>query len=119
VEFVRARSEPYEALRQETHLRVGEHLEREAATSPWIETAIEAGHHLFEAGEYDRAYELLGACSVRLRQWGQVTAELALLEPFLEESVRGRLSADRHGRLLGTVGLAYADLGQAEKAIEF
>ena len=89
------------------------------AASPYIETDIEAGHHLFQAGEYDRAYELLGAASDWLQDHGRVREGLGLLEPFLAEAVRRAMTPELVGRLLGTVGLAYADLGQAERAIGF
>src|SRR5262249_37879044 len=59
-EFVRVRFGEEEGLRQETHLRVGTHLEAEAPRSRWIETDLEGGYHLFQAGEVDRSYELLG-----------------------------------------------------------
>ena len=65
----------------------------------------------------------LASCSARppngSEEHGRVREGLQLLEPFLAEPVRRSMSTDRVGRLLGTVGLAYADLGQAERAIGF
>ena len=74
-------------LRLDTHRRVGMYLESQAAASPYIETDIEAGHHLFQAGEYDRAYELLGSASQWLQNRGRVREGLSLLKPFLAEAV--------------------------------
>ena len=68
-------------LRLDTHRRVGTYLESQAAASPYIETDIEAGHHLFQAGEYDRAYELLGSASEWLQDHGRVREGLSLLNP--------------------------------------
>src|SRR5207248_2032051 len=70
--YVRERWLDDAALRLETHRRVGAYLEEQAKTSRWIETDLEAGHHLFEAGEYDRAFELLGSASTWLQQCGRV-----------------------------------------------
>ena len=106
-------------LRLDTHRRVGTYLEAQAAASPYIETDIEAGHHLFQAGEYDRSYELLGSASrVAARSWPS---------PRGSESpgaVPGRggppaMRPELVGRLLGTLGLAYYRLGQVERAIGF
>ena len=100
-----------------THRRLGDHLAAEAETSPYIETNIEAGHHLFEAGDYDRAYELLGPASDWLRNRGRVREGLTLLAPFLTEAVRERLSALLQGQMLGTVALGHHRLGEVPKAI--
>ena len=118
-EFVVGRHGDDAALRLAAHLRIGEWLEAEAARSPYIETDLEAGHHLFAAGENDRSYELLGGASDWLQDHGRVRAGLRVLEPFLTEPVRPAMAPERVGRLLGTVGLACAALGQVEKAIEY
>ena len=56
-----------ELLRLATHRRVGAYLEAEAKKSLdidiKIEIRVEAGYHLFQVGEYDRAYILLGPAS--------------------------------------------------------
>jgi tetratricopeptide (TPR) repeat protein len=108
-----------EQLRLSTHRRIGEYLERTAKTSPYIETGLEAGFHLFEAGEHDRAYMLLGPASNWLSERGRACETLAILQPFLKEEVLRRMSRRLAGSLLGTVGLAHADLGQVEKAIGY
>ena len=59
-QFVARRFGADPALRLAAHRRVGTYYEARAKTSPYIEDDIEAGHHLFQAGEYDRSYELLG-----------------------------------------------------------
>src|SRR5262249_23573430 len=59
VQFARGRFGEDRALCLETHRRLGDYLEEQAKSSPYIDIDIEAGYHLFEAGEYDRALELL------------------------------------------------------------
>ncbi|HZF08383.1 MAG TPA: tetratricopeptide repeat protein, partial [Thermoanaerobaculia bacterium] len=117
VRFVRERFADAEPLRKAAHRRLGERLEAAAKPSPFIEVDLEAGHHLFEAGEYDRALELLGPASQWLRQHGRVREGLRVLESFLGKVVRAAMAQERVGDLLGTVGLAHADLGEVEKAI--
>ena len=46
-------------------------------------------------------------------------AALQLLVPFESASARSAMQQQLVGRLLGTIGLAYADLGQTEKAIGY
>ena len=104
VEFIRRRFAG-EEIAQDAHRRIGEFLEGQVAKSPYIETGLEAGHHLFQAGLYDRAYELLGSASDWLRNHGRVREGLRVLEPFL--AVQSQMQPVLVGRLLGTVGLAY------------
>ena len=103
----------------EAHRRLGDHLESAANDSPYIETDIEAGHHLFEAGEYNRAYKLLGAASEWLQDRGRVREGLRVLEPFLDESVRTRLDRALLAPLLGTVGSSHLRLAEVAQAIEY
>jgi hypothetical protein len=63
--FVRSVFDDSPEIRLSAHRRLGDHLEVEAVASPYIETDIEAGYHLFQAGEYARSMQLLGAAS----QW--------------------------------------------------
>jgi tetratricopeptide (TPR) repeat protein len=107
------------ALRQETHHRAGVWYEARARASPYIDDDIEAGHHLFQAGEYDRACDMLGKSSDWLQNHGRVREGLQVLEPFLAESVQRAMTPDRVGRLLGTVGSAYYRLGEVERAIGY
>ena len=103
----------------ETHRRLGERLEEEASRAPYLETAMEGGHHLFEAGELDRACELLGGASNWLQDHGRAREGLRVLEPFQEEHVHRRMDPGRLGAVLGTIGAAYAALGETRKAIGF
>ena len=119
VRFISQRFGDDAPLRLDTHRRVGMYLESQAAASPYIETDIEAGHHLFQAGEYDRAIKLLGSASQWLQDRGRVREGLSLLKPFLAEAVPQAMRPELVGQLLGTLGLAYAALGQAERAIGF
>ncbi|MGE0642341.1 MAG: TIR domain-containing protein [Nitrospira sp.] len=117
--FVQSRFSNMEELARDSHHRIGTYLEKEAETSPDLTIDLEAGHHLFEANEYDRAWELLGAASNWLQERGMVREGLQTLLPFLSGSVQQGMGRDRVGWLLGTVGLAYHRLGEPRRAIEY
>ena len=119
VQFVARRFGADPALRLAAHRRAGTYYEARAKTSPYIDDDIEAGHHLFQAGEYDRAYVLLGSASESLQNRGRVREGLSLLKPFLAEAVPQVMRRELVGQLLGTLGLAYYRLGQVERAIGF
>ena len=119
VQFIGEAHPDAPALSLGAHRCLGEHLEAVAKDSPDIETHIEAGHHLFEAGEVNRACELLGSASEWLQGRGRVRESLRVLSPFLEDSVQARMAPRSLGQLLGTVGTAYARLGEVEKAIGY
>ena len=106
-------------LRLPCHLRLGEHLDATARETPYIETIIEAGHHLFEAGEIDRASELLVLASSFLQTRGRIREGLRVLEPLLKEAVTASLNQNQLGRLLGTAGTSFHHLGEVQKAIDF
>jgi tetratricopeptide (TPR) repeat protein len=118
-QFVTQRFGIDEELRLASHRRVGTYLEAWVKTAPIIEIRVDAGYHLFQAGEYDRANELLGSASQWLQVRGRFREGLRILEPFLAEPVRHAMRPALVSRLLGTVGNAYADLGQVEKAIGY
>jgi tetratricopeptide (TPR) repeat protein len=117
--YVRLRYPDDEGLRLKTHQRVGSYLEELAKTSRWIETDLEAGHHLFEAGAYDRSYKLLGPASDWLQAHGRVREGLQVLEPFLAEAVWQQMQRQLVGRMFGTVGLAHHQLSHPQRAIDF
>ena len=117
--FVRAAHGDDPTLTQATHARLGAWLGAEAKDSPYIDTDIEAGYHLFAAGEADRALELLGPASNWLQEHGRVREGLELLEPFLEPTVLSALARDRAGRLLGTIGTAHYGLADLQQAIGY
>jgi tetratricopeptide (TPR) repeat protein len=117
--FIRTRFIDSENLCKRTHLTAGTYLEALAKTSPLIEIDTEAGWHLFQAEEYDRSYELLGSASNWLRNHGRVREGLAILLPFGDEQVSAVLDKILLGRALGTIGLAYASLGEVRKAVGF
>jgi tetratricopeptide (TPR) repeat protein len=116
-EFIRLRHKDDDSLLLAAHRRIGELLEAQARPSPYINTAIEAGHHLFAAGEFDRSCDLLSPAAEWLLNRGRVREGLRVLEPLLPESVRKAMKPDRAGKLLSTVGRGCARLGQLEKAI--
>jgi tetratricopeptide (TPR) repeat protein len=118
-EFVARQFGDHPELQRETHSRVGFYYVARAKTSIHLDEVIEAGHHLFQAGEYDRAYEMLGSASLGLQNHGRVREGLQVLEPFLAEGVRKAMMPDLVGRLLGAVGLAYDRLGEVERAIGY
>jgi tetratricopeptide (TPR) repeat protein len=119
VQLVRERFGMNEVLRKAAHLRLGGHLESEAKISHFVEVDLEAGYHLIEAGEYDRAIQLLGPASDWLRNHGRIREGLRVLDLFLAEQARLTMAPGYVGRLLGTLGLAYAALGEVEKAIGY
>ena len=106
-QFVSRRFAADPALRQAAHRRVGTCYEALAQRSPYLEDYIESGHHLFQAGEFDRSFDLLGSASDWLQNRGRVRDGLQLLEPFLAEPVQKVMTRDRLGRLLGTIGTGY------------
>ncbi len=116
--IVEAQEASPERLKQ-VHRRIGEHLEAVAKESRYIEVGLEAGHHLFEGGEFDRACPVLGRASDWLRVRGRVREGLRVLEPFLAESVQSRMDRGSFGRVLGAIGLAYYRLGEFQKAIGY
>ncbi len=116
-QFVISRFGEDQPLCLTTHRRVGGYLEAKAKSSPSIEVIIEAGHHLLNASEFDRACDLLGSASEWLRVRGRVREGLHILQPFLDPGVHEAMRPQLVGRLLGTAGLAHAALGEVEEAI--
>jgi|GEM_PF-1787132 len=106
-------------LQIQTHHRLGEYLEAAAKNSPDINTDIEAGHHLFAAGEFDRSYVLLGPASEWLQERGRVREGLRVLQPFLTEQIQTKLGRNLTGPLLGTIGLSHYRLSEVRKAINY
>ncbi|WP_313927671.1 toll/interleukin-1 receptor domain-containing protein [Pseudoxanthomonas sp.] len=104
-------------LKLATHRRLGEHLAAE--NSRYIETDIEAGHHLFEAREYDRACEILAIAASWLSDHGRRRESVAILAPFLSDTIQACVGPELTTQLLEVVGVAYASLGEVEKAIGY
>jgi tetratricopeptide (TPR) repeat protein len=118
-QFVRDRVGNDEPLRRAAHRRLGGYLEAEARISPLINTALEAGHHLFQVCEYNRACELLISASAWLQNYGWAREGLRALEPFLNRQIQRAMTPQSVGRLLGTIGQALYSLGEVEKAIGY
>jgi len=118
-QFIVERFGEHGELARAAHLRVGEVLEAQARSSPYIETDIEAGHHLLAGGGPNRASGLLIWASEALQQRGRIGEGLGILEPFLAELVLRAMRPELAGRLLGTVGSGHYRLGRAEKAIGY
>src|SRR5712691_2763016 len=102
-QFIATRFGDDAPLRGETHSRIGGYLEEHVNASRSIESGIEAGHHLFEAGKYDRASELLGSASQWLQERGHVREGLQLLERSLAQPIRQAMKVPVVGQLLGTI----------------
>ncbi|HEX5720652.1 MAG TPA: tetratricopeptide repeat protein, partial [Thermoanaerobaculia bacterium] len=119
VQLVRYRFVEEEAPRRAVHRRLGDYLEGEANTSHSIELLLEAGYHLFQAGEYDRALEVLDSASDGLQNSGRVREGLLILEPFLTEQTKGALAPMRRESLLGRLAQAYHRLGESDQTIEY
>lgn len=119
VDLIRERFREGEAIQRIAHLRLGVYLEAEARKSQSLVTILEAGYHLFQAEEYNRAFEFLGTASEWLQSHGRVREGLRVLEPFFAEQVRGAMAPEHVGELLGTFGLAYDRMGEAEKSVGY
>ncbi|WP_295391140.1 tetratricopeptide repeat protein [uncultured Thiodictyon sp.] len=117
--FVTAAYPPDPPLLRAVHRRLGDYLEAQAQDSPVLEVRIEAGHHLFDAGEFDRAEGLLGPAAQWLQEHGRVREGLAVLAPFLDLAVQAGMDRGRVGRILGTIGSAHRLLAEVEKAIGY
>ncbi len=106
------------ALRQAAHLRIGNHLEAEAKQSRSTEVEIEAGHHLFEAAEYSRAWDLIEDAKIYLRNRGRVREGLRLVEPFLAPALADSIPAGVLARCRFQKGIALNLLGDALGSID-
>jgi tetratricopeptide (TPR) repeat protein len=89
-----------------------------------IQSLIEACYHACMAGEYDKAAGIIFDNELHedLDRWGNSRTLIELYEKLLPESFdeEPKLTIiQTHGSILGSLGLAYADLGQVERAIEF
>ena len=115
--FVKSRFQKAGELKRETHRRIGTHLEQQIRMPHDLNVDLEAGHHLFAAGEYDRAYESVQSAADLLRHMGRVRESRQVLVPFLADAVERRMTKDHVGRLLGTIGHAHFELGDAGQAI--
>jgi tetratricopeptide (TPR) repeat protein len=102
-----------------THHRIGTHLEERARQSGDLPLFLEAGYHLFQAGEYDRAFELLNPALLYMQRRGRVRESQQILMPFLNEPVQRQLAPRVVGQLLSTVGRAFGALGESRRAIEY
>jgi len=119
VRFIQEQFANDDALRRTSCRRLGNHFEAEAKTLFHIEAYLDAGYYLFQADEYDRAYELLALGSDWLRSHGQAREALWLLMPFLDEQALVRMLPERVARLLGTLGLAHLRLGELNEAFGY
>ncbi len=117
VQLIQERFEEAKVLRRPSHRRIGDHLVGEV--SLMIEVNLEAGYHLFQAGEFDRAHELLGSAADWLLAHGRVREGLRVLVPFLEEQLQRAMAPERLGSLLGTIGIAHHRLGEKQEAIRY
>lgn len=103
VQFIRDAHPNTPELRLGAHRRLGERLEAEAKTSRFVETGIEAGHHLFESGE----------------ERGRAREGLQVLSPFLNDAVQERMATLLLVHMFGSVGFAYRRLGELMRAIGY
>ena len=106
-------------IRLEVYLSAGTFLEKLIKTSHDIIDGLDAGHYLFQCGEYDRSSELLGPASDFIQNRGYVRLGVDILEPFNQNSVKEKLSPEIAIMMFGTLGLGYFRLAQVEKAIGY
>lgn len=119
IEFIRETHPVSPTMRLIAHQRIGLHLESDAENTASLETDLEGGYHLFEAGEYDRACGLLVSASDWLEGRGRFRECLRTLTPFLDDSVQAHMDRRLLGQLLGIVGTARDRLGEVKKAIQY
>jgi tetratricopeptide (TPR) repeat protein len=90
-----------------------------------LQPAIEAHYHACEAGEYDLAADIIWEFNLHnlLDLWGNPGSLIEIYEKILpkdhfkgEPILEGKQA---HGAVLGNLGLAYSDLGETKKAIEY
>ena len=90
-----------------------------------IQYLIEAHYHACMAGEYDQAFNIIFDKNLHeyLDLWGNYTVLVDLYSKLLPDDHFGTeiLLKDKrnHGIVLGNLGLAYRDLGETRKAIEY
>lgn len=118
VQLVQERYGEAEGVRKAVHRRLGNYFEKEVSRSHFLELMLEAGYHYFHAQEYSQAFAHLGSASDWLLEQGRFREGLRVLELFLGKEVRDVMARDLIGDLMGTLGLAYAGLGEAEEAIK-
>jgi len=92
---------------------------KQADTSSIILDHLDAGHYLFECGEFNRAFKLLGSSSESLWRWGKARESIAILVPFQREDVKKQMETQLVGWLLGILGNAHTAIGQVPKAIGY
>lgn len=117
--FTRTRFPDAELLVRTSRHRIGTFYEGHAKSSSDLESCLEGAHHLFEVGEYDRAYDLASAAAMFLIRRGRVREALFHVVPFESSAVNNAMTPNRVGRLLGLLGLSYAGLGENRRAVEY
>jgi tetratricopeptide (TPR) repeat protein len=90
-----------------------------------LQSAIEAHYHACEAGEYDRAADIIWEFDLHnfLDLWGYPRTLIDVYEKLLpKDHFKGKpilKNKQIHGDVLGNLGIAYSYLGDAKKAIEY
>jgi len=90
-----------------------------------VQSLIEAHHHACMAEEYDRAVGIIYDYNLHkdLDRWGNCRTLIELYAGVLpKDHFRGEPLLDSlatHSGVLGNLGIAYRNLGQVEKAIEY
>jgi tetratricopeptide (TPR) repeat protein len=90
-----------------------------------LQPAIEAHYHACEAGEYDLAADIIWKFNIHnlLDLWGYSRTLIEIYEKLLPKDhfKAEPILKDKkvHGAVLGNLGLAYSDLGDAKKAIDY
>ena len=90
-----------------------------------IQHLIEAHYHAYMAEEYDQAFDIIFDNNLYeyLDLWGNYTVLVDLYSKLLPEDHFWEeiLLKDKgnHGKILGNLGVAYSDLGEPRKAIEY
>ncbi|MGB2727756.1 MAG: tetratricopeptide repeat protein [Halobacteriota archaeon] len=99
-------------------------LPEERSEKADVQSLIEACHHACTAGDYDLAVHIISDNELHedLYRWGNSRTLIELYEKLLPERFDEEpklTSMQTHGAILGNLGLAYSNLGEVERAIEY
>ncbi|TAK22884.1 MAG: CHAT domain-containing protein [Chloroflexota bacterium] len=118
VRFAIAKASDADRLRSEAFGLAGQSMEQRARVSSDLRDDLDAGHYLFNAGEHDRAFDLLAGAAEALQTRGRNTDSLAVLDPMLDAraQIGLRLSEQNLARLYAVAAQAHVGVGRLDAA---
>ncbi|MBU7046763.1 MAG: tetratricopeptide repeat protein, partial [Theionarchaea archaeon] len=99
--------------KRKAHLRAAQYYEEVVGITEDIWDIVEVWFHNFEAGEYEKAGDIVVAMEEYLLRWGY----WQLVKELLEKTVETTEGSLQGSSLLG-LGIVYQELGEYEKALE-